>query len=66
MTEVHLIHVTGFRDVLVFLNLGKILVSARFCGVCVFHALTLKLPIQTLLSVAPKLPDSLCPGENYQ
>ena len=31
------------------------------CSV-VFHALTLKLPIQTSLSVAPKLPVSLCSG----
>ena len=32
------------RDVLVLLNFWKILVSARFCGMClvVFHALTMK------------------------
>ena len=34
----------------------------RMCSV-VFHALTLKLPIQTLLSVAPKLPVSLSSHE---
>ena len=32
----------------------------------VFHALTLKLPIQTLLSVVPELPVSLCSGEKSE
>ena len=32
----------------------------------VFHALTLKLPIQTSLSVAPKLPVSLHSGEKFR
>ena len=56
------------RDVLVFLKFCKILVSARFYGECsvVFHALTLKLPIQTSLSVAPELPVSLRSGEKCQ
>ena len=36
-------------------NFSKILL--RMCSV-VFHALTLELPIQTLLSVAPRLPVS--------
>ena len=35
------------------------------CSV-VFHALTLKWPIQTSLSVARKLPVSLSSGEKYQ
>ena len=35
------------------------------CSV-VFHALTLKLPIQTSLSVAPKLPVSLSSGEKSE
>ena len=49
---------------LVFLNFCKILVILwSLCSV-VFHALTLKLPIQTSLSVAPKLPVSLHSGEN--
>ena len=51
------------RDVLVFLKFCKILVSARFCGV---SALTLRLPIQTTLSVAPKLQVFVRPGEKCQ
>ena len=58
-----------FRDVLVFLNFCKILVSTRFlwrmCPV-VFHALTLELPIQTSLSVAPELPVYLSSAEKCE
>ena len=50
------------RGVLVFLKICKILVNARFCGVCgVFHVL---MPIQTSLSLAPKLPVFLSSAEN--
>ena len=56
-------------DVLVLLKFCKILVSARFCGVCArefFHALTLRLPIQTSLSVVPKRQVSLRSGEKCE
>ena len=47
-------------------NFHKILVSARFLWSLyrIFHALTLKLPIQTSLSVAPQLQVLYVTGEN--
>ena len=60
------IHQIEPRGVLVFLNFYKILVSDRFCeSLCSvdFHALTLKLPIQTSFSVAPKLQVCVRSGE---
>ena len=44
-------------------NFSERLILWNLCSV-VFHALTLKLPIQTSLSVAPELPVSLHSGEN--
>ena len=55
--------------VLVFLNLCKILVSARFYGsLCSvdFHTFTLQFPIPTLHSVAPELPVFVSSLENCQ
>ena len=37
----------------------------RMCSV-VFRAFALKFPIQTLLSVVPKLPVYTCSGEKYE
>ena len=53
------------RGVLVFLNFQKFREHQILWSLCsvVFHTLTLKLPIQTLLSVVPELPVSLSPGE---
>ena len=44
-------------------NLSERQILWSLCSV-VFHALTLRLPIQTFLSVAPELPVSLRSGEN--
>ena len=46
-------------------NFSKRQILESLCLI-VFHALTLKQPIQTSLSVAPKLPLSLCSGEIVQ
>ena len=54
---------------LVFLKLCKILVERKIlwslCSI-IFFAFALRLPIQTSLSVAPKLQVSLCSGGNCQ
>ena len=45
-------------------NFSERQILLSLCSV-VFHAFTLKLPIQTSLSVVPKLPVSLRSGENF-
>ena len=60
------VSVADRRDVLVFLNFLQTFIERQILwSLCLvtFHALTLKLPIQTSLSVAPKLPVSLRPGK---
>ena len=52
-----------FWGVLVLQNFSERQILWSLCSV-VFHALTLKLPIQTSLSVAPKIPVSLSSAEN--
>ena len=54
---------TRFHEFLENFSESQILWS--LCSV-VFHALTLKLPVQTLLSVVPKLPVSLHSGEKVK